>query len=163
MSNIGWVGLVTVIYTMGGYRGGLCRFIAGCMEWKKGKTFVPWALPPLGFFGFSGFFRFLWPRCGGWAGPPLALYFLLFLCGGFDHFPYFRASRSDKALRILFGAWWFFFWVLGSTDIQGGRILGTITGYEEIICGLSAIYAEAAQVLNEVHGKVVLPLGPVKK
>ena len=36
-------------------------------------------------------------------------------------------------------------------------------GYEGIFCGFSAIYAGLAQVLNEVYGKVVLPLGPIEK
>ena len=36
-------------------------------------------------------------------------------------------------------------------------------GYEGIVCGLSAIYTGLAQVLNEVYGKTVWPLGPVKK
>ena len=37
------------------------------------------------------------------------------------------------------------------------------TGYEGIICGFSAIYTGLAQVLNELFGKIVLPLGAVKK
>ena len=37
------------------------------------------------------------------------------------------------------------------------------TGYEGILCGFSAIYAGLAQVLNELFGGTVLPLGPVKK
>ncbi len=37
------------------------------------------------------------------------------------------------------------------------------TGYVGIFCGFSAIYAGLAQVLNEVFGKVVLPLGAVMK
>ena len=38
-----------------------------------------------------------------------------------------------------------------------------ITGYEGVFCGLSAVYAGFALVLNEVYGRVVLPLGAVKK
>jgi len=37
------------------------------------------------------------------------------------------------------------------------------TGYEGLVCGFAAIYTGLAQVLNEVYGKIVLPLGPVKK
>jgi succinate-acetate transporter protein len=36
------------------------------------------------------------------------------------------------------------------------------TGWEGFLCGFSAIYAGLAQVLNELYGKVVLPLGAVK-
>src|SRR6267154_2169415 len=38
-----------------------------------------------------------------------------------------------------------------------------VTGYEGIFCGFSAIYAGLAQVLNELFGKIALPLGLVKK
>ena len=38
-----------------------------------------------------------------------------------------------------------------------------IAGYEGIFCGLSAFYAAIAQVLNEVYGRVVLPVGPVAR
>jgi succinate-acetate transporter protein len=36
------------------------------------------------------------------------------------------------------------------------------TGWEGIFCGFSAIYTGLAQVLNELFGKVVLPLGPAR-
>ena len=36
-------------------------------------------------------------------------------------------------------------------------------GYEGIFCGFSAIYAALAQVLNELFGKTILPLGLVRK
>jgi len=52
---------------------------------------------------------------------------------------------------------------LAIRDYTGSATIGAITGYEGIICGFSAIYAAAAQVLNEVYGRVVLPLCPVKK
>ena len=38
-----------------------------------------------------------------------------------------------------------------------------LTGYEGIFCGFSAIYAGLAQVLNELFGETVLPLGIVTK
>jgi succinate-acetate transporter protein len=34
---------------------------------------------------------------------------------------------------------------------------------EGLVCGFAAIYTGLAQVLNELYGKVVLPIGPVKK
>ena len=39
----------------------------------------------------------------------------------------------------------------------------TSPGFEGIFCGLAAIYTGLAQVLNELAGKTVLPLGAVKK
>jgi len=55
------------------------------------------------------------------------------------------------------------FFLLAIRDATGSAIVGIIAGYEGIICGLSAIYAGLAQVLNDVNGKVVWPIGPVAK
>jgi uncharacterized protein len=41
--------------------------------------------------------------------------------------------------------------------------IGIVAGWEGIVCGLSAIYLAMAEVLNEVHGRVVLPVGEIKK
>jgi len=41
----------------------------------------------------------------------------------------------------------------------GSESIEHFAGYEGIICGASAIYAGMANVLNEVYGKTVLPLG----
>ena len=32
-----------------------------------------------------------------------------------------------------------------------------------LVCGFSAIYTGLAQILSELYGKTILPLGPVKK
>lgn len=46
-------------------------------------------------------------------------------------------------------------------DYTGSATISMIAGYEGILCGFSAIYTGLAQVLNELYGKTVLPLGPV--
>ena len=38
-------------------------------------------------------------------------------------------------------------------------LIGTIAGFEGIICGLSAIYLAMAEVINEQYGRNVLPIG----
>jgi hypothetical protein len=48
-----------------------------------------------------------------------------------------------------------------------GTVLGNaellhLAGYEGIICGLAAIYTGLAQIFNEVYGRVVWPIGPIK-
>jgi succinate-acetate transporter protein len=54
------------------------------------------------------------------------------------------------------------FFLLAAGDINGSATLKKIAGYEGIVCGLSAIYTGLPQVLNEVHGKILVALGPVK-
>ena len=51
--------------------------------------------------------------------------------------------------------------LLAISDGTGNKGLGQIAGYEGIICGLSAIYTGIANLLNEVYGKTVLPIGSV--
>lgn len=55
------------------------------------------------------------------------------------------------------------FALLAVADFTENQTLKVIAGYEGIFCGLSALYASMAQVLNEMYGRVVMPLGPVKK
>ena len=50
----------------------------------------------------------------------------------------------------------------GHTTIVGDTFRH-LTGYEGILCGGSAIYTGLAQVLNEVYGRTVLPLGTVAR
>ncbi len=63
---------------------------------------------------------------------------------------------------LSYGLFLFFLLAIGDF-INAGPDFRHFTGYEGIFCGLSAIYAGLAQVLNEVFGKIVLPLGPVDK
>jgi succinate-acetate transporter protein len=52
------------------------------------------------------------------------------------------------------------FWMLACKDAFGWTgAWATLTGYEGIFCGFSAIYVAMAQILNDTYGKVILPLG----
>jgi hypothetical protein len=66
--------------------------------------------------------------------------------------------------QIVFGSLTILFFLLAIGDFtDAGPGFKHFTGYEGIFCGFSAIYAGLAQVLNELYGKVILPLGPVMK
>jgi succinate-acetate transporter protein len=71
--------------------------------------------------------------------------------------------RLNRSLQVVFATLVILFWLLAIRDWTGSEVVGKIAGWEGIICGLSAIYAAVAQILNEVYGKVMLPIGPVKK
>jgi uncharacterized protein len=42
-------------------------------------------------------------------------------------------------------------------------MLTKMAGWEGIVLGFSAMYTGLAQVLNEVYGRTLCPLGPVQK
>jgi succinate-acetate transporter protein len=63
---------------------------------------------------------------------------------------------------FVFGSLFILFFMLAAGNAWNNSTLLTYAGYEGVICGLSAMYASIAQVLNEVYGGVVLPMFPVK-
>jgi len=72
--------------------------------------------------------------------------------------------RLNRALQVVFASLTILFFLLAIGDFIGASVgFKHATGYEGIFCGFSAIYAGLAQVLNELFGKTVLPVGPVKK
>jgi hypothetical protein len=54
------------------------------------------------------------------------------------------------------------FFLLVAVKLNENTALEHFTGYEGIVCGLAAIYTGLAQVLNELYGRTVLPLGQPK-
>ena len=72
--------------------------------------------------------------------------------------------RLNRALQVVFGTLTILFALLAIgdfTDASPG--FKHFTGYEGLVCGFSAIYTGLAQILSELYGKTILPLGPVKK
>ena len=55
------------------------------------------------------------------------------------------------------------FYLLAASNFTGSVVLEKVAGWEGIVTGLSAIYAGLAQVLNEVYGKTITPLGTVTR
>lgn len=157
LHNLGLVGLGPVIW-LGLIFGGLAQLVAGFQEMKTGNTF--------GYCAFTSYGAF-------WIA--LAL---LFLGGRFDVFP---ASHTDVGWFLV--AWTLFtaiLWV-ASWRIHGAMavtftlllagfvlldlghfgfpILNTVAAYVLIACALAAWYMMARILLNEVHGREVLPAG----
>jgi succinate-acetate transporter protein len=76
---------------------------------------------------------------------------------------YIGTLKLNGALQFVFASLAILFFLLAIADGTGNPNIKTVAGYEGIICGLSAVYTGLAQVLNEVYGRVVAPLWPVKK
>lgn len=162
--NTGYYGLGAMILAMGFFYGGLAQIFAGWMEWKKGNTFGTVAFTSYGLFWLTLVFLLLAPKWGWWDGTTEGMMGWYFFFWGFFTFCMFIGTlRLNRALQVVFGTLFILFWLLAIRDWAGSSVVGKIAGWEGIICGLSAIYAAIAQVLNEVYDRVVLPLGPVKK
>lgn len=160
--NAGFYELNTMILAMGIFYGGIAQIIAGMMEWKKNNTFGTTAFTSYGLFWLSLVALILMPNLGlgtATSKPAFAAYF--FMWGLFTFVMFLGTLRLNRALQFVFLSLTVLFFLLTARDFFGSAAIGTIAGYEGIICGLSAIYTGLAQVLNEVYKKVVAPLGPV--
>ena len=81
--------------------------------------------------------------------------------GLFTFVMFFGTLRANRAIQFVFMSLSILFFLLAARDLTGNQTIGIIAGYEGIICGLSAVYAALAEVLNEVHGRTVIPICPV--
>jgi hypothetical protein len=152
-----------MILAMGIFYGGLAQIIAGIMEWKKGNTFGTTAFTSYGLFWLSLVGLLVMPEIGwGSANENAAMVAYLFMWGLFTAVMFVGTLRLNRALQFVFASLAVLFFLLALGDATGNTLITHIAGYEGIICGLSAIYAALAQVLNEVYGKVIAPIGPVQ-
>ena len=159
--NAGFFPLDTMILAMGMFYGGIAQIIAGIMEFKKGNTFGTTAFCSFGLFWFTLVFLLVIPNLNWWAtkhnDTSLSWYFVMW--GLFTLFMFVGTLRLNRALQVVFLSLVVLFALLALQHVTGNGAIGKIAGWEGIFCGLSSIYAAMAQILNEVYGKTVLPLG----
>jgi succinate-acetate transporter protein len=156
--------------------GGLAQVIAGIMEFKKGNTFGTVAFTSYGLFWWSYAFLNMLPNNYFTAyfyqqlpsSESLAAYF--FMWGLFTLMMFFGTLKKNRAIQFVFMSLAALFFLLAAksailaytpmtaTDLE---LFTRIIGIEGVICGLSAFYLALAEVLNEEHGKTVLPICPV--
>jgi len=165
LHNAGYYELNSMILAMGLCYGGTAQVIAGIMEWKKGNTFATTAFISYGFFWISLVALIVLPKLNLVAPTDeKAKAAYLFMWGLFTAVMFVGTFRLNRALQFVFGTLTILFFLLAYGDFCGaGAGFKHATGFEGIVCGLAAIYAGLAQVLNELAGKIVLPLGMVKK
>jgi uncharacterized protein len=160
LHNAGFFGMSTMILGMGVWYGGIAQIIAGIMEWKKGNTFGMVAFTSYGLFWISLVAMTVMPKIVGIDGPdPTARGAYLFMWGLFTLVMFIGTLKLNRALQVVFGSLVILFFLLAFGIGTENESIVHIAGFEGIICGLSAMYAGLAQVLNEVHGKTVWPLG----
>jgi succinate-acetate transporter protein len=170
LHNAGAYGLGSMILAMGIAYGGLAQVIAGVMEYKKGNTFGTVAFTSYGLFWLSLVILKVFPAMNLWEPPSnyaMAAYFLMW--GLFTFIMFFGTLKANRAIQFVFMSLAILFFLLTTKelmvawDLAGVIEISTILGIEGVICGLSAVYTALAEVLNEVHGRTILPLCPTNK
>jgi len=175
-----------MILGMGIFYGGLAQIIAGILEYKKGNTFGTTAFTSYGLFWLS-YVALNWlgvaevarqgvmPFLGGvtpWTVSQEAFAAYFFMWGLFTFAMFFGTLKANRALQFVFMSLAVLFFLLAAksallaytkmtpADLE---LFTRLIGIEGVICGFSAVYLALAEVLNEAHGKTILPTGPVAK
>ncbi len=164
LHNAGYYPLDTMILAMGIFYGGIAQVIVGAMEWKKKNTFGTLAFSSYGLFWLTLVALIVMPKLGLGEKPGEAgMIAYLVMWGIFTGLLFIGTLKLNRALQFVFLSLTVLFFMLAWGDYTGNAAFKQLTGFEGIICGLSAIYTGIAQVWNEIYGKTILPLGPVKK
>lgn len=160
LHNIGLYGIGSMILAMGIFYGGLAQIIAGVMEWKKDNTFGTVAFTSYGMFWISLVAMIMMPKLGlAEAADAKAMSAYLFFWGLFSLILFVGTLKMNRTIMIVFFLLTILFMLLAFADATNNHALKVVAGYEGILTGLVAIYCGAAQILNEVYGRTLLPLG----
>ena len=163
LHNVGLYSLGTMVLAMGIFYGGIAQVIAAIMEFKKDNIFGATAFGSFGLFWFTLAFLLIMPAMGwGEAPETAAMVSYLIMWGIFTGVMFIATLKLSRALQVVFASLTILFFLLAISNATGSVVVARIAGIEGIFCGLSAIYAALAQVLNSVYGKTVMPLGQVK-
>jgi succinate-acetate transporter protein len=162
--NAGFTGLDAMIVSMGIFYGGIAQIFAGVFEWRKNNTFAATAFISYGSFWLTLCGIIMLPKMGLAEAPgPIAMACYLGIWGLMSFVLFIATFRLNRALQLTFFLLVILFALLALGDILGSTTLRVIAGYEGILTGLVAMYTGLAQILNELYGRTVWPLGPVTK
>jgi uncharacterized protein len=158
--NAGFYEMNSMILAMGIFYGGLAQVVAGVLESKKNNTFGMTAFVSYGFFWLT-LVALIFMSKWGWitATSKSALATYLLLWGIFTLLLFIGTLRLNRALQFVFATLTVLFFLLAIGNYAENESIIKAAGFEGIICGASAIYAGIANLLNEVYGRKVLPLG----
>lgn len=156
--NAGFYPLSSMILAMGLAYGGTAQIIASAMEYKNGNTFATVAFGSYGLFWYSFAILLMLPKMGLAAAPDAAsLAAYLFMWGVFTAVMFVGTLKISRGLQVIFATLAILFFLLTLGELTGNETITIIAGYEGILTGLSAIYVGLAEVINETHGRDVLP------
>ncbi len=151
-----------VVLALGLFYGGLAQLLAGMWEAKKNNTFGFTAFSSYGAF-WLGFAVYIILRDAEVieAVPKEGMATYLVAWGIFTTYMFVGTLRISVALQVVFGALAILFYLLAWG--QHNADVHQFAGYWGLFTAGSALYASAAQVINEAWGTYMLPLGIIKK
>jgi succinate-acetate transporter protein len=160
MVNAGWFAgtSVPLVLATAFAFGGTAQFAAGLLEMPRGNTFGLVAFCSYGAFwwAFALFVQFFAASV-----PPGFIGWWLVMWGVFTFYMWIGSLALNRAVQSVFLALWITFLLLGFADLFGIPSLKVSGGYVGLVTAVLALYLAAAEVINETHGRAVLPIGSV--
>lgn len=158
MVNAGWYsadGVPLVLATAFAY-GGTAQFAAGLLEFPRGNTF--------GFVAFCSYGAFWWAFAMFVAFfaakvPPSFVAWWLFMWGVFTFYMWLASLTASRATQAIFLVLWITFLLLAVGDWTAIVAIKAAGGYAGLVTAVLALYLAAAEVINETHKRIVLPVG----
>lgn len=139
--------------------GGTAQFFAGLMEMPRGNTF--------GFVAFCAYGAFWWSFAlfvqFFKAGVPAGFVGWWLICWGVFSVAMLIASLAlNRTLQLIFLVLVITFFLLAAADLTGAAALRVYGGYMGLVTAVLAFYLAAAEIINETHGRTILPIGARK-
>lgn len=160
LSYIGVYPVGSMIVSMAIFLGGFAQVFAGVMAWKKGDIFGGTAFSAFGLFWFSLAGLIVMPAMGLVETPSAnAMAAYLFTWGIYTFVLLVVTMKIGvRAIQFVFATLCTLFMLLAVVNVTGSAGLLTVAGFVGLIMGLGALYTALSMILNEIHGKTVVPL-----
>jgi succinate-acetate transporter protein len=166
--NAGLFKLDAPVLAMGIFLGGTVQIIAGILEFRKGNSFGMTAFCAYGAFWLTLSFILigkpflLKPLAMEASAKGLAWYLLLW--GIFSCFMFIGTFKVNRVLQTVFFTLIILFGLLTIhfawfTSPGSSMTVLKTAGVVGIVCGGSAIYLAMAELINEMYGRIVFPIG----
>ena len=158
MVNAGWFtgAAVPLVLASAFAFGGTAQFTAGLMEMPRGNTF--------GFVAFCAYGAFWWTfalfaQFFATNVPHDFVGWWLVMWGVFTFYMWIGSLALNRAIQSIFLALFITFFLLGAGEWTGSAALHVVGGYMGLVTAFLAFYLAAADIINETHGRTVLPVG----
>lgn len=158
MVNAGWFAgtSVPLVLATAFAFGGTAQFFAGLMEMPRGNTF--------GFVAFCSYGAFWWAfalfvQFFAHGVPAAFVGWWLCMWGVFTFFMWVGSLAHNRAVQAVFLCLWITFFLLAAAEWTGAASFKSAGGYFGLLTAILAFYLAAAEVINESHGRTVLPIG----
>ncbi len=164
LHHTGFFPLDSTILAMGVFYGGLSQIVVGFMEWKRHHAFGATAFTSFGLFWLSLIAITILPGIRFGEFPQnTAMTAYLVLWGLFTAILFVGALKLNRSLQFVLGSLTLLYFLFAAGTATGSQFITTIAGWEGVLCAFAAIYTGFAQILNDVLGRSVVPLGEHKR